>query len=241
VEYDGAYYAPIGDYLAEAYLDYPFTRGTRQEVDFLVEALALPPGARVLDVGCGVGRHSLELARRGYRPLGVDISAGMLGAGRRTAAAEGLAVEFVQCDARRLDFGPTFDAAICLCEGAFGLAGDIAGHRAVLAGVARALKPAAPFVLTAGSALSAARGVAGAAAFDPLTCTLVEETMIRSPAGETKPVTLYTTCFTFRELVWLLEEAGFADVVGYGCMPGAFAARPPTLDDFEIMVLARRT
>lgn len=47
---------------------------TREEVDFVVEALALEGGERVLDLACGYGRHSLELARRGYDVVGVDIT-----------------------------------------------------------------------------------------------------------------------------------------------------------------------
>jgi 2-polyprenyl-3-methyl-5-hydroxy-6-metoxy-1,4-benzoquinol methylase len=55
-------------------LNYGFTRGTKQEVDFLIDLMELPRQSQILDIGCGVGRHSLELARRGYRPLGIDIS-----------------------------------------------------------------------------------------------------------------------------------------------------------------------
>lgn len=77
-QFEGDYYREIGDFLRENYLEYGFTKGTVQEVDFLLEVINLPPGARVLDVGCGAGRHSLELARRGYRPFGVDISPGLI-------------------------------------------------------------------------------------------------------------------------------------------------------------------
>jgi 2-polyprenyl-3-methyl-5-hydroxy-6-metoxy-1,4-benzoquinol methylase len=68
------WFEDVADHLGEAYLRYSFTKGTRQEVDFLVPALGLEPGMRVLDVGCGPGRHAHELAKRGLRVHGVDVS-----------------------------------------------------------------------------------------------------------------------------------------------------------------------
>jgi len=59
-------------------MDNPFTRDSLQEVDFIIDELRLPPSSRILDIGCGTGRHAVELARRGYKVTGVDISSGML-------------------------------------------------------------------------------------------------------------------------------------------------------------------
>jgi cyclopropane fatty-acyl-phospholipid synthase-like methyltransferase len=73
-EYNGDFYEEIGDFLKENYLNYGFTKGTIQEIDFLVELMDLQESDRILDMGCGPGRHSLELARRGYHPVGIDIS-----------------------------------------------------------------------------------------------------------------------------------------------------------------------
>ncbi len=68
------WFQPIAEHLGAAYLRYSFTKGTVQEVDHIVGALQLEPGERVLDVGCGPGRHAHELARRGIAVHGVDIS-----------------------------------------------------------------------------------------------------------------------------------------------------------------------
>ena len=73
------------DHHAPQYLRNEFTANTRAEVDFILEVMQVPPTGSLLDVGCGVGRHALELARRGYRVTGVDISAGMLEQARRAA------------------------------------------------------------------------------------------------------------------------------------------------------------
>ena len=69
---EGYWFGALARYLGPAYLRNAFTKGTEQEVDFLVDALGLTPGQEVLDVGCGPGRHSLALARRGFIVLGVD-------------------------------------------------------------------------------------------------------------------------------------------------------------------------
>lgn len=241
MQYDGGYYANIGDFLRQRYLDYGFTRGTRQEVDFLVELLDLPADARILDVGCGAGRHSLELARRGMNAYGVDISAGLIEVARQQAVAEGLPAEFLVADARRLELAPEFDAALSICEGAFGLAGGDDDHRQVLVGIHRALRPGAPFVLTAINALSVARKVdPGASSFDPYTCTSVDRAILRNPEGATRKAEIYTTAFTYRELKWFLEEAGFQVEAGYGCVAGKFERKQLAVDDVELMMVARR-
>src|SRR4051812_27659776 len=113
----------VADFLGPAYLRNAFTKGTEQEVDFLLDALGLEPGMRVLDVGCGPGRHSLALARRGYDVIGVDHSAEFVRLAREAAASDGLAARFEELDVRQLDRPGEFDATICLCQGGFGLLG----------------------------------------------------------------------------------------------------------------------
>ena len=112
------WFEPIAEHLGEAYLRYSFTKGTPQEVDYLIDALGLEPGTRMLDVGCGPGRHADELARRGISVHGVDISERFVELARRDAPA---GATFERLDARALPFDAEFDAAICLCQGAFGL------------------------------------------------------------------------------------------------------------------------
>ena len=68
------WFEPLAEHMGSAYLRYSFTKGTVNEIDFIVSQLDLQPGARILDVGCGPGRHSHELARRGFQVHGIDIS-----------------------------------------------------------------------------------------------------------------------------------------------------------------------
>lgn len=240
MDYDGAYYEEISNFQRERYLEQGYTEGTKQEVDFLLELLNLPPNARVLDVGCGPGRHSLEFARRGFRPVGIDIAEAFIGYANEVAAKEKLPAEFRVMDARALEFESEFDAAVCLCEGAFGVAGDEVAHRQILAGVSRALCSGAPLVLTAINAFSATRNEDPATYTDPYTATSSWTQSFENPQGETQTFKMYCTAFTYRELKWLLEGAGLEVLAGYGCVAGNFTREPLKLSDIEIMMVARK-
>lgn len=228
---------------APVYDENCFTKNALAEVDFLVEELGLAPGAAVLDVGCGTGRHAVELARRGMAVTGMDISAGMLAEAERRAAAAGATVAWVHGDAARLDFAARFDAAVCLCEGAFGLLGagdDALGQpRAILAGVARALKPGAPCLFTVlnGLAMIRRHGAEDVAAgrFDPLTLTERSDVEAGADAAE-----LRERGFVPTELRFLFAEAGLAVDEVWGGTAGAWHRRPVDPDEMEIMVVARR-
>jgi 2-polyprenyl-3-methyl-5-hydroxy-6-metoxy-1,4-benzoquinol methylase len=236
--FDGRFYAAIGDHMGERYLDWGFTKGTVHEVDFIEKILRLGREARILDVGCGVGRHSVELARRGYRPVGVDISARFIQIAQDAARREDLSAEFIVADARQLELQCEFDAAICLCEGGFGLAGSDEGHLAMLRGIAKALKPGAPFVLNAINAYSAVRRAAPN--FDVYSCTSRETETVNNANGEKITADIYTSAFTFRELKLMLAMSGMETEAGFGCTAGRFAMKPLTVDDMEIMIVARR-
>lgn len=239
IEFDGSYYREIGDFLGENYLQYEFARGTEHEVEFLVDLMGLSSGMHLLDVGCGPGRHSLALARKGVRMTGVDISPRFVQIASEQAARESLPATFLLKDARELGFSGEFDAAICLCEGAFGLAGSLDNHRKVLQGVRRALKPGGLFVLTAIHAFCEVRMLGESARFDPYTNTSVARETVTNPEGDTKEVTFYVTGFTYRELSMLFEEAGFEVLDAYGCIAGSFSRKPLELGDYEIMMIGR--
>lgn len=117
-----------------------------EQVDFVVSVLELEPGAAVLDLPCGVGRHSLELARRGYRVTGVDRTAAYLQAARKTAADEDLELELVQADMREFVRPGAFDAAINLYT-SFGYFEDPAEDRQVAENFWLSLKPGGALVM----------------------------------------------------------------------------------------------
>ena len=94
---------------------------TSQETDFVVEELDLPIGSSILDIGCGTGRHSIELAKRGYSVTGIDISEKMLDIARAKAAEEKVKIDWIIDDARGFKSKKKFDGAISFSGGAFGV------------------------------------------------------------------------------------------------------------------------
>jgi 2-polyprenyl-3-methyl-5-hydroxy-6-metoxy-1,4-benzoquinol methylase len=98
-----------------------FVQGTAGEVDFIEREIGLDKSVPILDVGCGTGRHSVELAHRGYRVTGIDLSPSQIERAREKAKAAGVEIDFRIADARALDFREEFGLVLMICEGAFPL------------------------------------------------------------------------------------------------------------------------
>ena len=240
------WFEDLADHLGPTYLRYSFTRGTDQEVDALVAALELTPGDRVLDVGCGPGRHVYALADRGMRVVGLDIADAFL-----RVAAERTPGCLVRGDARALPFRAGFDAVVSLCQGGFGLlgAGEGTVGRApgrpdpdgvVLDQIAAVLRPGGRLALSAFSAYFQLRWLEDGDEFDAAAGVNHERTAIRSPDGVERDVDLWTSCFTPRELRLLADRAGLEVVDLWGVTPGAYRPGPPSLEHPELLLLARR-
>jgi SAM-dependent methyltransferase len=233
------WFDPIADFLGPAYLRNAFTKGTEQEVAFLVDALGLAPGTCVLDVGCGPGRHALAMARRGIAVHGVDRADAFLDLARAEAANEDLPATFEHLDVRDLEVDGTYDAVVCLCQGGFGLLGG-RDEEDVLSRIVRATRPGGAVAVSAFSAYFALRFLEDGEEFDPDTGVLHELSTVRGPDGSERPFDIWTTCFTARELRALGGAAGLEDVAVHGVTPGDYGARPPALDRPELLLLGRR-
>jgi len=235
----GPWFDAIADFVGPAYLRNAFTKGTEQEVEFLVGALGLEPGMRVLDVGCGPGRHSLALARRGFAVVGVDHSAEFVRLASEAAMADGLNAQFTTLDVRDLGLEAEFDATICLCQGGFGLLGG-RDEPAAFGRIAATLVRGGRLAVSAFSAAFALRHLEAGESYDPATGVLHEVATVRGPDGAEHGFDLWTTCFTGRELELLAEGAGLEVDAVHGVTPGAYRAQRPTLDHHELLLVAHR-
>jgi len=232
---------------APDYMTNEFTANTLAEVDFIIDQLQLAAGSNILDVGCGTGRHSVELARRGYPVTGIDLSDGMLKQASDAAAKAGVTVTFMQADASQFELKAEFDAAICLCEGAFGLLSstDDPGEHdlAILRNINRALKPGGRFLLTALNGFKLVRkygndDVAGGR-FDPLYMTERYDFEYETRDGK-KSIPVSERGFAPSELRLMLLLTGFEVLHIGGGTAGRWDKRTVDLDEYELMAICRK-
>jgi len=220
---------------------------TREEVDFVEKVLGLESGSRVLDLCCGHGRHSIELAARGYSVVGLDFDAPSLERAREAAETRGVEVEFIQRDMRDISFKRQFDACINMFT-AFGYLESEAEDLKVLQAVAEALKPGGKFLLDVinrewlmrnyqprgwlenpeGGRLLEERG------FDLLTSRNNVRWIYIKPDGSTWETHHSLRVYTLTELAQMLNGVGLS--VEAVC--GGFDEGPYTLDNRRLIILA---
>ena len=237
---DAHWFESVARYLGDSYLKYSFTKGTKQEIDFLVETLPLRERDRVIDIGCGPGRHCNELALRGYRAFGIDISETFIEQAN-ASAVEG--ASFRRLDARALqneeELHEKFDAAICLCQGAFGVMLDDSEDLDVLRGAVAVLRPGGLLVLSAFNSYFSIRHHTDAE-FDVGRGVSHERTVLRNPAGESLETDLWTGCYTPRELRMACSLVGLEVVQIHGVEPGNYGLHDPSVDLPEYLLIARK-
>ena len=201
---------------------------TQEEADYVQQALGLPLGSNILDVPCGGGRLSLELASRGYQVTGVDLSLPLLEAAKVEADVQQLAISWEHRDMRDLPWPGEFDGAVCFWS-SFGYF-DEQGNADFLRAVSDALKPGARFLLDtplietrlpemeseakvwwqAGDLLALEDR-----SFDHVNSRVESEwTFVHQGQIEKKSLSL--RLYTYRELCSLLELAGFGNHLAYG-------------------------
>jgi SAM-dependent methyltransferase len=221
---------------------------TSAEIDLVVRTTGLRPGSRVLDVPCGSGRHALELARRGCRVTGLDVSPEALAHARRAAAAERLDIDLRHGDMRMLPADVQVDVAVCMGN-SFGYL-DHTGTEEFLAGLAGLLAPRGALVLDYGFVAEsllphltleeAPMSFGGVEAisvnsYDAVHSRLLTAFTFRRGTEEHRGTSVQHV-YTAAEVIRLVNGAGFAAVELYGDTDGT----PFALGSPRLLLVARR-
>ena len=242
---------------AKTYDSEEFTKGTIGECDFIEQEIHYDKSEKILDVGCGTGRHSIELSKRGYSVTGIDFSDSQLQRAREKAAAESLEIVFEKRDARNPHFLNAFDLVMMLCEGGFPLMETDEMNFQILKNIANALKPKGKFIFTTLNGLFplfhsvkdflASEGKEGNAAyrdnsFDLMTFRDHNITEFVDDSGNKKSLHCNERYYVPPEITWLLKTLDFEPVELFGAKLGAFSREDPlTTEDFEMLVIAEKT
>jgi len=233
-----------------------FTQGTTGECDFIEKEIHYDKKVRILDIGCGTGRHTIELTRRGYQVTGIDLSESLLNRAKEKAAVENLSIDFQRQDARKLRFHDEFDLVIMLCEGAFPLMETDEMNFRILQNASTALKDKGKLIFTTLNGLfplfhsvkdfmDAAREEGNATeeniTFDLMTFRDHSTVIFRDDAGVEKELECNERYYVPTEITWLLKSLDFKKIDIFGAKLGAFSRSDQlTTEDFEMLVVAEK-
>ena len=249
------WYEKLFENYAEQYDKEPFTQGTIGECDFIEKELNYDKSLNILDIGCGTGRHAIELAKRGYTVTGIDLSEAQLTKAREKAEKENLKTQFLNHDARNLPFERQFDAAIMLCEGAFPLMETDEMNFEILRNVAKSLKTPGKFIFTTLNGLyrlfhlsddSPETGTHEATdptsqRFDFMTMRSHDLLTFTDDDGNEHQIVVNERYYMPSEITWLLKSLGFQNIAIFAAKLGAFSREDQlTTEDFEMLVIAEK-
>ena len=248
------WYEELFSNYAKTYDTESFTTGTLGEVDFLEKEFNGDKTKSILDIGCGTGRHAIELARRGYPVTGIDLSASQLDRARQKAKEAGVCANFFQLNACSMPFKNVFDVAIMLCEGGFSLQETDELNFRILEGAERALRSPGKLIFSALNALYPLyhnlkdfmnEGQSGVKAdkctFDPVTFRDYSTITFTDDGGKTSTLETDERYYAPSEISWYLTSLGFKNISIHGCHLGSFSRdHALTTDDFEMLAIAEK-
>lgn len=250
------WYELLFENYGKKYDEESFVQGTRGECDFIEKEIGFDKTLKILDVGCGTGRHAIELTKRGYSVTGIDLSESQLERAREKTESEGLKIDFLQHDARNLPFKNVFDVAIMLCEGGFPLMETDEMNYEILQSVTIALKKECLFIFTTLNGLfplyhsveqfCASDSKEGNAtyrsnSFDLMTFRDHNITEVVDDSGTNRVLQCNERYYVPSEITWLLKSLGYQKIEIFGARLGAFSRSDRlTSEDFEMLVIARR-
>jgi 2-polyprenyl-3-methyl-5-hydroxy-6-metoxy-1,4-benzoquinol methylase len=246
------WYEELFEDFSDQYDKESFTKGTAGEVDFIEQEINFNKNARILDIGCGTGRHAIELAQHGYKMTGIDLSESMLTKAKIRAKSLGLDVEFILNDARTISFASSFEVVIMICEGAFPLMETDEMNFIILKNAYNALTNNGKLILTTLNGLFPLfhsvkdfindhpnEGKYEAMTFDLMTFREHSSYETTDDKGNHKLLYCNERYYVPSEITWILKSLGFTKVEIFGCKLGAFSRNDRlTTGDYEMLVIA---
>ncbi len=250
------WYETLFENYGKKYDSESFTQGTMGECDFIEDEISHNKNIRILDIGCGTGRHSIELAKRGYSVTGIDLSESMLKRAKEKAKEQKVNIDFRKADARSLPFEDEFDLAIMLCEGGFSLMETDEMNYQILQNAAKSLKENGKLIFTTLNALfplyhsvkdfiesQKQDGNANCeqSFFDLMTFREYNTTSLEDDSGNEMELHCNERYYVPSEISWLLKSLDFKTIDIYGAKLGAFSRKDKlTTEDFEMLIIAER-
>ncbi|MBT9172629.1 MAG: Demethylrebeccamycin-D-glucose O-methyltransferase [Syntrophomonadaceae bacterium] len=250
------WYEILFDNYGDQYDKESFTQGTAGECDFIEKELNYDSSLKIIDIGCGTGRHAIELTKRGYLVTGIDLSESQLNKAREKAQKLDLRIDFFRHDARNLPFENQFDAAIMLCEGGFPLMETDEMNFEILKNAAKSLKSSAKFIFTTLNGLfplyhsindfhETGANEEGAHyksdSFDLMTMRDYNVTTFTDDDGKVCELKCDERYYMPSEITWLLKSLGFKKIEIFGAKLGAYSREDQlTTADYEMLIIAEK-
>jgi len=250
------WYESLFENYAQKYDKESFVQGTAGECDFIEQEINRDRSLKIIDIGCGTGRHSIEMSKNGYQVTGIDLSESQLKRAREKAKEQGVEIDFQRHDARELPFEGEFDLAIMLCEGGFPLMETDEMNFEILKNATKVLKDKGKLIFTTLNGLfplyhsvekfCEGTGDEGNATyksntFDLMTFRDHNTTVFEDDAGNKKELKCNERYYVPSEITWLLKALGYKKIDIFSAKLGAFSRNDKlTTEDFEMLVVAER-
>jgi len=250
------WYESLFENYAQKYDKECFVQGTLGECDFIEQEINRDKSLKIIDIGCGTGRHSIELVKRGYQITGIDLSESQLKRAREKAKEQGVEIDFQKHDARDLPFKSEFDLAIMLCEGGFSLMETDEMNFEILKNATKVLNDKGKLIFTTLNGLfplfhsvkefyksvtkEGSAEVKGCS-FDLMTFRDHNTTVFEDDTGNKKELKCNERYYVPSEITWLLKTLGYKKIDIFGAKLGAFSRSDKlTPEDFEMLIIAEK-
>ncbi|MEW6075799.1 MAG: class I SAM-dependent methyltransferase [Candidatus Omnitrophota bacterium] len=250
------WYESLFENYAQKYDKECFVQGTTGECDFIEEEIARDKSLKIIDIGCGTGRHAIELTKRGYNVTGVDLSKDQVKRAREKAQEAGVAIDFQTQDARNLPFDGEFDLAIMLCEGGFSLMETDEMNFEILKEATKALKSKGKLIFTTlnglfplfhsvnefyKSAQKEGQSQCKECSFDLMTFRDYNTVIFEDDSGKKRELKCNERYYVPSEITWLLKTLGYKKIEIFGVKLGAYSRKDKlSPEDFEMLIVAKK-